>query len=161
MSLDVAYSIKRLLPADQKTLYTRSPPSYRLSSLSSNPFAADFPLSENEEKGGLNISEHVVYGCLAELPWTLAMEAALQAQPWQCPRCDYELEQFDVLDQLLHRSQCKTEQRKRVPNDREATVVPSSSSRGGSDHYCECCGRHLNLSKVDILRHRRSCMKNK
>ncbi|TDG41279.1 hypothetical protein AWZ03_012294 [Drosophila navojoa] len=161
MSLDVAYSIKRLLPADQKTLYTRSPPTYRLASLTSNPFAADFPLSVNEEKGGLNVSEHVVYGCLAELPWTLAMETALQAQPWQCPRCDYELEQFDVLDQLLHRPQCKAQQRARVSNDREATVAPTSSSRSGSDHYCESCGRHLKLSKVDILRHRVSCTKKK
>ncbi|EDW66104.1 probable ATP-dependent RNA helicase DHX34 [Drosophila virilis] len=171
MALDVVYGIKRLLPADQKTLYNRCPPPARLMLLPANPFVQDYPLSVNSEKGGLNISEHVVYGCLAELPWTLAMETALQTQLWRCAQCDFQLEQFDVPDQLLHRLQCKAQsdgkrrQRRQSSPDPKAIVAASSSSSSsrsnGCDYHCESCGRHLKLSQIDILRHRRTCVKHK
>lgn len=169
MGLDVVYGIKRLLPADQKTLYTRCPPPARMMLLPANPFVQDYPLSVNSEKGGLNISEHVVYGCLAELPWTLAMETALQTQLWRCAHCDFQLEQFDVPDQLLHRLQCKAQsdgkrrQRRQTSPDPKAIVPASSSSSrsNGCDYHCESCGRHLRLSQIDILRHRRTCVKHK
>ncbi|XP_060665185.1 probable ATP-dependent RNA helicase DHX34 isoform X1 [Drosophila nasuta] len=163
MSLDVAYTIKRLLPADLKTLYThRPPPEQLLLALQTNPFAADFALSVHGEKGGLNVSEHVVYGCLTEQPWTLAMEAALQQQPWQCAQCaDFELEHFYVPDQLLHRLQCAGRKRKR---QRSATppAAAGSNSSGSRDanYHCNQCGRWLKLSQIEILRHRRQCIKN-
>ncbi|KAM8720918.1 hypothetical protein ACLKA7_006889 [Drosophila subpalustris] len=165
MSLDDVYSIKRLLPADLKTLYTRCAPPERLQQLLStrNPFAADFPLSVNSEKGGFNVSEHVVYGCLAELPWTLAMEATMQQQPWHCAQCDFELEQFDVPDQLLHRVECKgrrESQRRATTPETKVHSTGSSSSRD-ANYHCESCGRSLKLSQIDILRHRRQCVGNK
>lgn len=164
MSLEVVYSIRRLLPADLKTLYTRCPPTLQFEV---NPFAADYALSVNEEKGGYNVCEHVVYGCLAELPWTLAMTAALQQQSWQCPRCDFQLEQFDVPEQLQHRAQCKGQQRgqrKRSPEDDHAragssTGSSSTSSSANANYHCSTCDRHLKLSKIDILRHRKQCEK--
>jgi len=159
MSLDIVYSIKRLLPADLKTLYTRCPPSERLQ-MQTNPFAADFQLSVNSEKGGLNVSEHVVYGCLADLPWTLAMEAALQHQPWHCAQCDFELEHYDVPDQLLHRLECKgrRESRHRATPEPKDNVATSSCPRD-ANYHCESCGRSLKLSQIDILRHRRQCVR--
>jgi len=114
------------------------------------------------EKGGFNVSEHVVYGCLAELPWTLAMEATLQQQPWHCPQCDFELEQYDVPDQLLHRLECQGRQdcRRQATPEIKETAASSSSSRD-ANYHCESCGRSLKLSQIDILRHRRQCVGNK
>lgn len=158
MSLEVVYSIRRLLPADLKTLYTRCPPTLQFEV---NPFAADYALSVNQEKGGFNVCEHVVYGCLAELPWTLAMTAALQQQSWQCTRCDFQLEQFDVPEQLQHRAQCQEQRQKRMrsPEVDHAQAVSSSSLSAGANYHCASCDRHLKLSKIDILRHRRQCEK--
>lgn len=64
VSIRVAFTIKRLLPADQKNLYTRQCPLDNVEKKfkSSNPFAVDYPITPNQEKGGFNVSENVVYG---------------------------------------------------------------------------------------------------
>ncbi|XP_052855573.1 probable ATP-dependent RNA helicase DHX34 [Drosophila gunungcola] len=171
MALDVAYAIRRLLPADIKRLYSHQAPSARLMELKQNPFAVDYAMTANEEKGGLNVSEHVVYNCLAEQPWTLAMDAALRTEPWHCPHCDFELDEFDVLEQLVHRPQCpgrKAHGRKPRPDSpaNTADADPSSASRSSSSHssggyYCDTCKRKLRLTKIDMLRHQQQCRNNK
>ncbi|KAH8274879.1 hypothetical protein KR044_002300 [Drosophila immigrans] len=165
MSLDVPYTIKRLLPADLKTLYTHGTPPEQLLAMDTNPFAADFPHSVHDAKGGLNVSEHVVYGCLTELPWTLAMEAVLEQQPWHCVQCDdFDLPQFNVPEQLQHRLQCagRRKRRKRDSDETPPAATSSSSSHRNSDanYHCKQCGRWLKLSQIEILRHRRQCIKN-
>jgi len=166
MALDVAYAIKRLLPADIKRLYSHETPSTRLMELKENPFARDYPMTVNDEKGGLNVSEHVVYNCLAEQQWTMAMDAALRAEPWTCPRCDFELEEFDVLEQLVHRSHCKGRkaQGRKTKSDSPVSMPEtsrSSSSHSSGSYYCKSCQRELRLSKIDILRHQKQCRNSK
>ncbi|XP_017055155.1 probable ATP-dependent RNA helicase DHX34 isoform X2 [Drosophila ficusphila] len=167
MSLDVAYAIWRLLPADIKRLYSHQAPSARLMELKENPFAVDYPMLANAEKGGLNVSEHVVYDCLADQPWTLAMDAELRTKPWSCTRCDFELEEFDVLEQLVHRPHCKgrrTKDRNPKPDspvasakDGQPAASESSASQSSDGYYCKTCKSSLRLSKIDILRHQRKC----
>ncbi|XP_017064853.1 probable ATP-dependent RNA helicase DHX34 [Drosophila eugracilis] len=166
MSLDVAYAIRRLLPADIKRLYTHQEPSARLTELKENPFDVDYPMTANNEKGGLNISEHVVYDCLAEQQWTMAMDAVLRAEPWHCTRCDFELEEFDVLEQLVHRPKCKGRNAQANKPKAPSPVTTAGSSRRSSSHssdsyYCDTCKRELRLTKIDILRHIRNCQNNK
>lgn len=63
VSSRVPFTIKRLLPADQKQLYNRHHYQYPLEHrFKTNPFAEDYPMTNNEEKGGLNVCENVVYG---------------------------------------------------------------------------------------------------
>ncbi|KAH8238249.1 hypothetical protein KR032_001517 [Drosophila birchii] len=158
MALDVAYAIRRLLPADLKRLHSHQT---RLVELQTNPFAPDYAMSPNEEKGGLNVSEHVVYGCLVEQQWTLAMDATLRTQPWQCTRCHFQLEEFDVLEQLVHQQQgqCRPSKANASPT-RKTDKRPSSSSSSASGYYCKTCKSQLRLhSQIDILRHRRQCTK--
>ncbi|XP_037725978.1 probable ATP-dependent RNA helicase DHX34 [Drosophila subpulchrella] len=166
MALDVAYAIKRLLPADIKRLYSHEAPSTRLMELKENPFARDYPMTANDEKGGLNVSEHVVYSCLAEQQWTMAMDAALRAEPWSCTRCDFQLEEFDVLEQLVHRSHCKGRKAQgRKPKSDSPVSMPetsrSSSSHSSGSYHCKSCQRVLRLSKIDILRHQKQCRNSK
>ncbi|KAH8408892.1 hypothetical protein KR009_003362, partial [Drosophila setifemur] len=165
MGLDMAYAIRRVLPADLKRIYTHRSLTGRFAELETNPFAPDFPLRANEEKGGWNVSEHVVYGCLEEQPWTLAMDTALRSQPWECSHCDFVLEEFDVLEQLVHQSQCRGRRKKEKSDlspkrETKADPKPQPSGSGSSGgYYCEGCKNQLRLSQIDILRHRRQCQK--
>ncbi|ALC49338.1 CG32533, partial [Drosophila busckii] len=159
MNLNVVYSIKRLLPADLKVLYTRCAPNL---ALKENPFADNFELKVNADKGGFNVSENVVYACLAEQPWCLAMDAALQAQPWKCADCDLELEQYVVTEQLQHRLKCKRRvvtKRKRSPSPPKPKPDdgPTCSKHAPTLYHCLMCGLDLHLSQIDILRHRKQC----
>lgn len=62
VSTRVAFTIKRLLPADQKNLYTRRPLNNVEKKFMINPFVSDYPITNNEEKGGINVWENLVYG---------------------------------------------------------------------------------------------------
>ncbi|XP_017089101.2 probable ATP-dependent RNA helicase DHX34 isoform X1 [Drosophila bipectinata] len=164
MALDVAYAVRRLLPADLKRLYTHQAPSERIRDLTENPFAPGYVMTANDEKGGINVSEHVVYACLGEQQWTMAMDAVLREQPWKCTHCDVTQEEFDVLEQLIHRSQCHGSRRKSkvssTPNsDKGQDPAPSRSTSSSSDsYYCETCKCQLPISRIEILRHRRQCV---
>lgn len=61
MGVNVAYTIKRLLPADLKGLYTHKSLQDVEEKFRTNPFDSDFQITINLEKGGINISENVVY----------------------------------------------------------------------------------------------------
>lgn len=60
MSLNVAYTIKRLLPADLKNLYNHQPLE-DINNCKINPFAKDYEMTPNTEKGGINIAENYIY----------------------------------------------------------------------------------------------------
>lgn len=59
-SLNLTYSVKKLLPADLKNLYNHK--EFDVGAFTINPFAEDFTVSQNNEKGGLQVAENVVYG---------------------------------------------------------------------------------------------------
>lgn len=59
-SLNVTYSVKKLLPADLKTLYNHK--ELNVEKFTINPFADDFVVTQNTQKGGLQVAENVVYG---------------------------------------------------------------------------------------------------
>ncbi|XP_034649879.1 probable ATP-dependent RNA helicase DHX34 [Drosophila subobscura] len=161
MGLNVPYAVSRLLPADRKRIYTHQYPKTLLEELKENPFAIEYPLSPNMSKGGINVSEHVVYGCLAGQPWTLAMQAALQEQAWQCQKCDFRLQNVDVLKQLLHRLQCEEVPRRLKPaGSVQVQQLSTAHIASNAGHYfCRSCKRHLPIFPIDILRHRRQCVK--
>lgn len=68
MNTEVCYTMKKLLPADLKTLYKG--PSLeedeedeeRMELPDPNPFAEDFQPLRNETKGGVYLTENITYG---------------------------------------------------------------------------------------------------
>uniref|UniRef100_A0A1B0BK13 ATP-dependent RNA helicase DHX34 n=1 Tax=Glossina palpalis gambiensis TaxID=67801 RepID=A0A1B0BK13_9MUSC len=102
LSIPAAYSIKRLLPADQKTLYTHRPLGIK-DKFKRNPFAEDYEIIPNDERGGLNISENVVYGCLEEQQWCMNMDLELRQHSWSCKYCNLSME-YDIIEKLLHKT---------------------------------------------------------
>lgn len=61
MSAKAAYTIKRLLPADLRNIYNHNPSQDLVEKLKINPFNEGYEIAINQEKGGVNVSENVVY----------------------------------------------------------------------------------------------------
>uniref|UniRef100_T1GNX7 DEAD-box helicase OB fold domain-containing protein n=1 Tax=Megaselia scalaris TaxID=36166 RepID=T1GNX7_MEGSC len=78
-SLNIVYSVKKHLPADLRNLYNQK--ELPLEKYSINPFAEDFPVSQNVEKGGLQVAENVVYGCLRETNWSEVLTWSFRSKP--------------------------------------------------------------------------------
>ncbi|XP_039961333.1 probable ATP-dependent RNA helicase DHX34 [Bactrocera tryoni] len=160
ISANVSYTIKRLLPADLKSLYTQQKVS-NFEAFDVNPFAADYTVSHNEEKGGINVLENVVYGCLQEVQWTLAMEAEMRQHTWICKTCDTEMA-LDTIEKLLHKTTCRaTSSSTTIKSEAVSPTLPGTSgSSKGSAYFCEFCQKELqNMSKIDILKHKKYCNK--
>lgn len=59
-SLNVTYSVKKLLPADLKSLYNHR--EFDLAKFTINPFVESFEVTQNTQKGGLQVADNIVYG---------------------------------------------------------------------------------------------------
>uniref|UniRef100_A0A1A9WXX5 ATP-dependent RNA helicase DHX34 n=1 Tax=Glossina brevipalpis TaxID=37001 RepID=A0A1A9WXX5_9MUSC len=154
----VAYSIKRLLPADQKTLYTHR--SLEIGDkFKRNPFATDYEITPNDERGGLNVSENVVYGCLEEQQWCLNMELELHQHSWSCKYCDFEIE-YEIIEKLLHETNCKKHLKaaKEEHSRRSQDNITNSTSQNKNKIQFKCliCDKELVLSQIEILKHKKS-----
>ncbi|KAI8125562.1 putative ATP-dependent RNA helicase DHX34 [Lucilia cuprina] len=162
MSANVPYTIKRLLPADLKNIYNHEISADMEEKFKTNPFDNDYKITTNLEKGGINISENVVYNCLKEQQWCLNMDLDLSAHMWTCNYCDCEME-FNVIEKLLHKTNCTKRQRYYQKNADETLSTSShnncsgSSSKNNIKYKCPMCCKELFLSQIDILKHKKSC----
>ncbi|XP_055380241.1 probable ATP-dependent RNA helicase DHX34 [Condylostylus longicornis] len=104
MNSDIVYTIKRLLPADIKNLYTTieiGPDVFN-----TNPFSNEYQITGNSEKGGLNVAEHVTFGCIKEESWTLEMDRQLEDQSWSCEECDENISLCGIF-KMVHKRECQ------------------------------------------------------
>ena len=90
---DTVFSVRRLLPADVKELYTGRDP--RVSIPSENPLQNDFCPVMHPTKGGVRLSPNITYGCLVEDK--LSIDAAL----WSCGECEQKI-YCSTLDRVQH-----------------------------------------------------------
>ncbi|CAG7718391.1 unnamed protein product [Allacma fusca] len=137
------YTIKRLLAADQKDLYDRH----------FNPFMpdaginfeADWDISVNALKGGVSLASFFTYGCLyGEIP---------DPDEWVCPVCSLNI-MASPLELLLHQAQCRLTKLKESESqfeEEELKARPFSKA-----YYCNDCSKHLHLTPIEILRHKKS-----
>lgn len=158
MSAQVSYNVKRLLPADLKVVYKRS--NFLVVKDEINPFDVNYKLTANEELGGVNVTENLVYDCLVQEDWAYEIEQQLASTPFVCPHCKETKLGFDTLFKMLqHEMFCKQNQK----THQAVTVVTQqqtsskSSSSNSKSFHCDNCGKDLFLSPVDILKHRKSC----
>lgn len=59
MTSDVCYTIKRLLPGDLKTIYQGNDEAHP--AIQPNPFDENFECKPHEKKGGVFVTDNVVY----------------------------------------------------------------------------------------------------
>lgn len=62
MNTEVCYTVRRMLPADVKTMYKGPSFGEEAIEVDPNPFADGFVAVANETKGGVHITENIVYG---------------------------------------------------------------------------------------------------
>lgn len=86
MNTEVCYTIKKLLPADLKTLYIGQSDD-ELELFNRNPFADDFHCVPNTSKGGFYITENITYGCVIETDWSIKMADDIMTNLWECQNC--------------------------------------------------------------------------
>ncbi|KAI5696511.1 hypothetical protein M8J75_013854 [Diaphorina citri] len=139
----LAYSIRRLLAADLKTMYRRTGAESGVPG--SNPFVAEFPMVVEETLGGVRVTPYLVYDCLADGGSLVS---------FSCDGCGLELE-LTSLEKLQHIQLCsphQTDMSKESGQDFESSAAQSSTS----SYFCDVCNRALQLTPVNILKHRKS-----
>lgn len=61
VATEINYTIKRLLPADLKTLYNTINDDITYPEVNPNPFDENFSCFVDEQKGGVWLTDHIIY----------------------------------------------------------------------------------------------------
>lgn len=138
MRSEVAYRMKRLLPADTNMLYLG--PGGSITS-GSNPFSPD-PLKPDPEVGGVYLNSYLTYDCLID---------DVAYKMWSCPHCDLSAP-ISPLQRQRHLSELHSE---KAPDEEEQIDV--SPKKSNSIKYdCPECKKPLFLTPTEILKHKKS-----
>ncbi|XP_055541784.1 probable ATP-dependent RNA helicase DHX34 [Wyeomyia smithii] len=157
MNTEVCYTIKRLLPADVKTLYKGSSIVEPLD-LDPNPFAEDFVPIANDVKGGMYITENIVYACVTETDWSMQMYDDIISNDWECSRCSctYNL---TGMQKLQHQMVCKSTLTEETESQPQEPAKSGKHKPNSKKFDCPICETTLNLTAIEILKHKKSCTK--
>lgn len=146
MQCDVSYNVKRLLPADLKVIYTQE--SFELQQNTKNPFDGNYTIQANQELGGWNVTQNVVYNCLVQEEWELNLLNTL----YSCIHCNQNHLQF--FDWLQHETFCD-EKPKKIKI--ETIAANNTVKNNGKLFHCTICQRDLLLTPVEMLKHKKNC----
>ncbi|XP_058822915.1 probable ATP-dependent RNA helicase DHX34 [Topomyia yanbarensis] len=155
MNTEICYTIKRLLPADVKIMY-KGPSATEAVELDPNPFAQDFVPITNETKGGMHITENILYACVNETDWSMQMYEEIITNDWECANCSctYNMTGFQ---KLQHKVVCKSSPA--VDTDAQQPT-PSTIDRqkpNSKSFDCPVCKTTLHLTAIEILKHKKTC----
>lgn len=161
LKTEVAYTIKRLLPADVKHLYSGAQ-AFRALMQGNEDSSSEDQFKVNQKKGGVFISSYFTFGSLEEISMP---EEAVADKTCQCPLCDQELP-LAVMDAVLHLEACDRDNE--VTKDEEASSSQQpeekeedEEARGHLDplkkaYFCKECKRELRLTLPEIFQHKNS-----
>ncbi|KAJ2949643.1 hypothetical protein O0L34_g15568 [Tuta absoluta] len=151
MTADVYYTIKRLLPGDLKVLYYG--PDEAHSAIDPNPFEEGFESRPHEKKGGVYITDNVVYNCVVDTDWSYNLYQETYNIAWTCPDCEL-FACFSPLERLQHRKfTCSSKEQKKETEK----VKPREIRPNAKEYKCEVCDETLYLTPVEMLKHKKSC----
>ncbi|KAH7975773.1 hypothetical protein HPB52_005015 [Rhipicephalus sanguineus] len=168
LKTEIAYTVKRLLPADVKHLYAGAQAFRALAQENEDGLSED-RFKMNPRKGGVFISGYFTFGCLEEISMP---EETLVDKTCKCPLCDLELP-FAVMDAVLHLDACDKDNliTKGMAGplsviDRDAGSCPPTEDEvlaedDKSDplkkaYFCKECSRELRLTLPEIFQHRKT-----
>ncbi|KAF9407084.1 hypothetical protein HW555_012772 [Spodoptera exigua] len=156
MTSEVYYTIKRLLPGDLKVLYCGNDEAHP--SIDPNPFDENFVCRPHEKKGGVNVTDNVVYNCVVDSVWSAKNYEDMYNIPWTCPNCELTV-CLSPLERLQH--QHFTCSQKEVKTNKEDAPKTSREMKPNAKEYkCETCEQTLYLTPVEILKHKKGCKGN-
>ncbi|XP_049857625.1 probable ATP-dependent RNA helicase DHX34 isoform X1 [Schistocerca gregaria] len=140
MRAELAYSVKRLLAADQKVLYIGPDCNSELL-MGRNPFDHEWQPCPHEEKGGIRMTTNITYNCLYEGDEVVKEE---DEEDFDCPNCGLT-GMLSPIERLEHIETCQTKE----------TTEDTNQSSGSEGYYCNICQKTLNLTPTEILRHKK------
>ena len=152
MHTTIPYTVKRLLPADLKTIYVGSGENDM--SINPNPFQPDFPVIANSIKGGARVTNIVTYNCLRETEWSEKLSAEMLEVEWHCQNCDMQAILTNI-EKLQHQDTCTKQHAKEIEKQ------PCSIKRKPNTQAYECpdCAQTFYLTPIEILKHKKSHIK--
>lgn len=156
MSSEVYYTLKRLLPADLKVLYVGADDEAVCPIIDPNPFEEGFTAYPHDKKGGVYVTEHIVYNCVMDTDWSYNNYNEIYSLPWTCERCSLSL-CLSPLERMQHKYfTCSSK-----PKDTEADIsnVRLSNNPKAKEYICDNCKETLHLTPVEILKHKKNCKK--
>ncbi|XP_020296312.1 probable ATP-dependent RNA helicase DHX34 isoform X2 [Pseudomyrmex gracilis] len=154
MHTTVPYTIKRLLPADLKTIYVRD--GNNDMSVEPNPFHPDFKSVPNVIKGGVYVTDSITYNCIRETEWSEYLIAQMFETEWHCQNCDFQATLCSI-EKLQHQNSCTvTNAKDEIDREREnKTRKPNSQA-----YECPDCSQTLYLTPIEILKHKKLHIKS-
>ncbi|CAH0399530.1 unnamed protein product [Chilo suppressalis] len=152
MNSEVYYTLKRLLPGDLKVIYC-GPPDEPHANIDPNPFEQGFECHPHEKKGGVYVTDNIVYNCVVDTDWSYNFYQEAYSLAWPCPDCGITL-CLSPLERIQHKEfMCSSK-----PEIEQKAVKPAKDNRPNAKEYkCEGCGNTLSLTPVEILKHKKSC----
>lgn len=158
MNSEVAYNVKRLLPADLKDLYTFSADSFSLvKQKDKNPFDPQYVMTPNHSKGGFNVTENVVFDSLTDEDWSYNLEVQLFEIGLSCKYCKEVLTGRTLFEFMQHEEFCDSrlkEVKKEVDEGQSSSTVVKANAK---QWHCPKCSKDLMLTPTEILKHKKSC----
>ncbi|KAK2587022.1 hypothetical protein KPH14_010983 [Odynerus spinipes] len=148
MHTTVPYVIKRLLPADLKTIYVGS--GGNATHIDPNPFKFDFKPIPNLVKGGICLTDNITYNCVRETDWSDKIMVDMCEVTWTCQQCNIEAI-CNSIEKLQHQSTCtKSSVKETIDKANEKQLKPNSKT-----YDCPECSKTLYLTPIEILKHKR------
>lgn len=158
MNTEISYNIKRLLPADLKTIFSYNCDNFDLlGNVIQNPFDEDFVLSKNYKLGGINVTEYVIYNCLLSEEWDNAIENQILHSPLECSNCHVSDLGRSMLQIFHHDKLCILRDTAGQPNEKEKDDSHITTKSNSKLFQCKVCKSDLYLTSIEILRHSKSC----
>ncbi|XP_063627218.1 probable ATP-dependent RNA helicase DHX34 isoform X1 [Cydia splendana] len=153
MSSEVYYTIKRLLPGDLKVLYYG--PDEAHPNIDPNPFEEGYECHAHEKKGGVYVTDNIVYNCVVDNDWSYTSYQESYNIPWSCPNCGISvcLSPLEKLQHTQFTCSLKTEVKT------EAPTTSRENKPNAREYLCESCEETLYMTAVEILKHKKSCIK--
>lgn len=103
------------------------------------------------------------YFSLKETDWSIQMASEIEATPWECLNCNNSFA-INGIQKLQHSKVCvpATPDVKETELDDQMDSTSNSADPRRSNtkkYHCKVCDKSLYLTSVEILKHRKNCMK--
>ncbi|XP_068622478.1 probable ATP-dependent RNA helicase DHX34 [Battus philenor] len=152
VNCEVVYTIKRLLPGDLKVLYHGGDDAHP--TVEPNPFQQGFECRANEKKGGIYVTDNIVYNCVVDTDWSYQSYQETYELPWTCPDCEISL-CLSPLERLQHKQfMCSSKTEEKQIKD---TKPPRDNRPNVKEYKCDNCNEVFFMTPVEILKHKKSC----
>ncbi|XP_017888997.1 probable ATP-dependent RNA helicase DHX34 [Ceratina calcarata] len=152
MHTTVPYTLKRLLPADLKTIYVGNDENKAV--VDPNPFQSDFEIIPHPMKGGVRVTNAITYNCIRETEWSDKLAVEMLETEWYCQNCNMQAV-LTSIEKLQHQHSCT----KTVTEDTEKRTDVVKRKPNSQAYECPDCAQTLYLTPIEILKHKKSHVK--